>query len=202
MKAGEAKEALRLVSSNPNPDIGEASTAASTTSPVKDTNKPETDPKKAMVSTGGRWARYAGKLGAALTVTGCGVIIRKGGREPHEPDDDDVVLLQEALEEGLRLKYGDGEVPWWLGASLAAGGVYAGMRIGAPKVAPPEAKEEVNPDDGREPGQDIPRENQRARARSRAELEDEDLEQEDPPADTTSRFANIRPQKMRKKTFN
>jgi hypothetical protein len=34
----------------------------------------------------------------------------------------------------LRLQYGDAAVPWWLGGALAAGGVYAGMRIGAAKL--------------------------------------------------------------------
>jgi hypothetical protein len=65
--------------------------------------------------------------------------IRKGGREPNDPDDADVDLLQEALEEGLRLKFGEHDVPWWLGAALAAGGVYAGMRIGAQKIEKPDA---------------------------------------------------------------
>jgi hypothetical protein len=84
----------------------------------------------------GRWARYAGKLGGALTVTVSAASIRRGGHEPNEPEDSDVELLQEALEEGLRLKFGDTDVPWWLGAALAAGGVYAGMRIGARKLPP------------------------------------------------------------------
>ena len=195
MNAGDAKEALRLVSTNPDPDIGEATTEQTPATP----EKPETDPKKAMVSTGGRWARYAGKLGAALTVTGSAAAIRYGGREPLEPDDDDVELLQEALEEGLRLKYGDGEVPWWLGASLAAGGVYAGMRVGAQKIAPPEPEEGVEPDDGREPPQEeAPRRLRTANAPMREATPPE----EDPPPDTTSRFANIRPKAMRKRTVN
>lgn len=90
---------------------------------------------------GGHWAKYAGKLGTALTVTISATAIRKGGHEPNDPDDDDCRLLSEALEEGLRLKFGDHALPWWLGAALAAGGVYAGMRVGARKLeAEPERK--------------------------------------------------------------
>lgn len=94
---------------------------------------------KVSVPVGGKWARYAGKLGAALTVTVSAAAIRKGGHEPNDPDDADVDFLQEALEEGLRLKFGDGPVPWWLGAAFAAGGVYAGMRVGAAKLPPKDA---------------------------------------------------------------
>ncbi len=82
----------------------------------------------------GQWAGYAGRLGAAITVTTSGAIIRRQGYEPEEPDESDVTLLREALEEGLKLRFGDGPVPWWLGAALAAGSVYAGMRIGAKKI--------------------------------------------------------------------
>jgi hypothetical protein len=124
MNAGEARAAILKFS----PPAG--SPLASVPLP---TSTPAETPKVSLPGSG-RWSRYAGKLGAALTVTISAASIRKGGHEPNEPDDADVDLLQEALEEGLRLKFGDAGVPWWLGAALAAGGVYAGMRIGAVKV--------------------------------------------------------------------
>jgi len=102
------------------------------------------DPARVAMPAG-RWSRYAGKLGAALTVTFSAASIRKGGREPNEPDDADVDLLQEALDEGLRLKFGDTGVPWWLGCALAAGGVYAGMRIGAKKLPTADEKPTTPP---------------------------------------------------------
>lgn len=98
------------------------------------------------VMPAGKWARYAGTLGAGLTVTVSGAIIRKGGHKPNQPDDSDVDLLRDALEEGLKLRFGDGEVPWWLGAALAAGGVYAGMRVGAEKLAPELAVKDAGPE--------------------------------------------------------
>lgn len=105
-------------------------------------------PTPAAPRTAARWSRYAGKLGAALTVTVSATAIRKSGYEPNEPDDQDVDLLCEALDEGLRLKFGDGDVPWWLGAALAAGGVYAGMRIGAKRLkpTPPATPPQIIPD--------------------------------------------------------
>jgi hypothetical protein len=121
MLAGEAKAALRLV---PPVDTASASTP------------PPGAPVIGLAGTGGRWARYAGKLGAAVTVTLCADSIRKGGHEPNDPDDSDVDLLQEALEEGLRLKFGDSDVPWWAGGALAMAGVYASMRVGAARLPP------------------------------------------------------------------
>jgi hypothetical protein len=63
-------------------------------------------------------------------------------------------MLEDALEEGIRLQYGDANIPWWLGSMLAAGGVYASMRVGAPKsvreadlqaAAPQETAQEAPP---------------------------------------------------------
>lgn len=136
MNAGDAKAALRLVSSNPAPAGGPA--ADHGPGPAADHASPAADhgpgPGR-MQLPAGKWSRYAGKLGAALTVTGSASMIRRGGREPNEPDDADVDLLADALEEGLRIKFGDHDVPWYMGAVLAAGGVYAGMRVGASKIS-------------------------------------------------------------------
>lgn len=82
----------------------------------------------------GKWCKYAGKLITGVTVMVSASSIRSAGHDPNDPDDDDCKLLQEAWEEGLILRFGDGPVPWWLGAALATGGVYAGMRIGARKL--------------------------------------------------------------------
>lgn len=83
----------------------------------------------------GRWAKYMGTLAAGLTVTAAAAAIRAGGHEPNQPDDADVDHLARALEEGLRMRFGDREAPWWLGAATAAASVYAAMRIGArPRV--------------------------------------------------------------------
>lgn len=98
------------------------------------TQSPSASGEKIPLPNGGRYAKYAGKLGCALTVGLSAAIIRRGGHEPNEPDDSDTRMLEEALEEGVRLHYGDRAIPWWLGSALAAGGVYAGMRVGAPKV--------------------------------------------------------------------
>lgn len=133
--AGQVKAALAGIAWEPPPTppakvptpgapVGTASTPTTTAEGGKVT----------VPANAGRWARYAGKLGSALTVTAAAVAIRKQGYEPNTPDDVDVQLLEEALEEGLRLKFGDADIPWWLGAALAAGGVYAGMRVGAPKL--------------------------------------------------------------------
>lgn len=130
MNAGDAKAALRLVSSNPTPDPPPAGADR----PAGPPPQLQSEPGK-MQLPAGKWSRYAGKLGAALTVTSSAALIRKGGREPNEPDDADVDLLADALEEGLRIKFGDHDVPWYMGAVLAAGGVYAGMRVGASKIS-------------------------------------------------------------------
>jgi hypothetical protein len=90
----------------------------------------------------GRWTRYAAKLGSALLVTASASSIRKGGHEPREPDGEDVERFSEALDEGLALQFGTAAAPWWLGCALAAGGVYAGMRVGAAKLP---AKESTPP---------------------------------------------------------
>lgn len=78
-----------------------------------------------------KWAGYAGRLGAAVAVGGTAAIIRRGGHEPDEPDDQDVRLLKEAIEEGLKIAYEGQPVPWWMGGLIAYGNVYAAMRIGA-----------------------------------------------------------------------
>ncbi len=86
--------------------------------------------------TSQRWTRYAGTLGAGLAVTFCAASIRNGGNEPNPPEDSDVDGLRDALDEMLRLRFGDGAAPWWLEAALAAGGVYASMRINAKPIRP------------------------------------------------------------------
>ena len=122
------------------------------------TAPPQTPTATTGVS-GKRIARYAGKLGAALTVSVSASSIRKRGRVPNDPDDDDVQRLEDAIEEGIKEQYGDLPVPWYLGAALAAGGVYAGMRIGAkkqddstPVIGEGEAKrDEPEPEEAAEP---------------------------------------------------
>lgn len=97
---------------------------------------PDGDPAKVKLPSGGNWTRYAARLGTAATVGISAFAIRKGGHEPNEPDNEDCNLLVEALDEGLKLQYGSKEIPWWLGAAMAAGGVYTGMRVGAAKSEP------------------------------------------------------------------
>lgn len=140
MNVGEVRSALggNLAPIIPLHPMG----APSVNAPVLD--QAPADPGMVKLPAG-RWAKYAGKLGAALTVTVSAASIRSGGHEPNEPDDSDVDLLQDALEEGLRLRFGDGPVPWWLGAAMAAGGVYAAMRIGARPI--PKKGAALTPDD-------------------------------------------------------
>jgi len=109
-------------------------TQLSGAAPAKTPDPITSTPAGSVSLPAGKWARYAAKLGGALTVTASAAMIRSGGHEPNQPDDGDVDLMVDALEEGLRVRFGDGPVPWWMGAALAAGGVYAGMRIGAKKL--------------------------------------------------------------------
>lgn len=141
---------LRSVPMPPAPTPGAPVTAPAAEPPAS--AKPAVAPGKVTLPVG-KWARYAGTLGAGLTVTASAAIIRRGGHAPKQPDDSDVELLREALEEGLKIRFGDSDVPWWLGAALAAGGVYAGMRIGAeplpghekPELAPVSTSPEPSP---------------------------------------------------------
>lgn len=140
MKAGDAKAAL----ANWQPPVEPQKPVAppvpkalvSTPQPAQPATPNDASPATSQMS-GKRVAKYAGKLGAALTVSISASSIRKGGRVPNDPDDDDVERLEQALEEGIKEQYGDLPVPWYLGAALAAGGVYAGMRIGAKKQEDP-----------------------------------------------------------------
>ena len=145
MNIGEARAKLRLVPDPPPPEPppgqGGPPPGQGGPPPGQPPGQPPGTALGGSVSMpSGHWARYAAKLGTALTVTVSASAIRKGGHEPNDPDDDDCRLLSEALEEGLRLRFGDTAIPWWLGAALAAGGVYAGMRVGAKKLEPEPAE--------------------------------------------------------------
>lgn len=138
MNAADAKAALRLVpgwqDSEPSPAPTPAPQGGAGVAPPA--SSPDTSAAPATSMPAGRWARYAGKLGSALTVTASAAAIRRGGHDPNMPDDADVDLLEQALEEGIRSRFGDAPVPWWMGAALAAGGVYASMRVGARRIEP------------------------------------------------------------------
>ena len=140
MNAATAKAALRLVPTDPVSAPG--SPPAQTPTPTAPAGQPAQSDAGAVQpgKTGGFWAKYCGKMGAALTVGLSGAIIRKGGREPNDADDQDVELMAQALEEGLLLQYGEKNIPWYLGAMMAGAGIYAGMRINAPKIKTDEEK--------------------------------------------------------------
>lgn len=50
------------------------------------------------------------------------------GYEVLEPDDDDIETAEQAVAEGFRQKFPDGNVPWWLGTLFAMGNLYLGVR--------------------------------------------------------------------------
>lgn len=134
MNAGEAKSALKLAYTNPDPPVTAKATKSGPTGTVPHPDAPTAAPAGPDQGTlnGVRWSRYAGKLAAAGVVSASGAIIKKKGFKPNPPDDDDIDLLVSALDEGLALRFGAANnVPWWLGAALASGGIYANMRVGA-----------------------------------------------------------------------
>ena len=134
MNIGAARAAM-LARGAPPPSNSNGATPLRSV-PLSSDDGPPAPAETAQVPvTIGRWAKYAGKLGAGLTVTAAAAAIRAGGHEPNQPDDDDCDYLAAALEEGLRARFGDTVAPWWFGFVAAAGSVYAGMRIGArPRV--------------------------------------------------------------------
>jgi len=143
MNAGAARLALAQVPA-PVPPVPPANDT--TTAPAAAT---QPAPPDSTVDSGMTWTRYAGKLFSALTVPACYSLIEKQGYQPEQPDDSEVDRLSDALEAGLRLHFGTAKVPWWTGCALAAGGVYASMRVGAKKLAPKPTTPAVVNDDPR-----------------------------------------------------
>lgn len=87
------------------------------------------------------FARMVGYVGTNIGVLVIGDAIRKGGREPNEPSDQDLEQTTDATAEAIARGLGDMSVPWWAGLCASWGNLYLSMRIGSKVLTPAELEQ-------------------------------------------------------------
>lgn len=83
-----------------------------------------------------QWAPYASEIIATAVVTARAENLVKKNLRPRYPDASDLRRFDMALQEGIRIRFGDTGAPWWFAAGLALTGIWVGMGRGATPLGP------------------------------------------------------------------
>lgn len=93
-------------------------------------------PTGVQIRVGDGWIRPTVGYAVEKSIAVARIHIRSvDGREPLDPDEDHVDELKRIVGDTLRQAFPDAQLPWWLAIPVAAGFVYADMRIGAARIA-------------------------------------------------------------------
>lgn len=97
------------------------------------------------------FAALAGKLTTSGSVAVCGMILRKRGFEPRDPDEDDTERLERAYAKAIRKSIGDRPIPLWMEIACGTALLYMSMGNGAPKREPEPEAADTGPGPGEQP---------------------------------------------------